>query len=93
MGHDDIYLYNNRIIKMKDVDRELKKISTWRENEKDVIIGALIVLLSCGMLYAGIKKFQKNNMYITIESKKIDKVKQSNNTYFYMSKAPIEKQR
>lgn len=32
MGHDDVYLYNNRIMKMKDVDKSLNKIGTWREN-------------------------------------------------------------
>lgn len=89
----NVYLDNNRIIKMKDVDKYLNKIGTWRENKKDITIGALAVLLSCAMLYAGIKRFQKNNMYITIESKKIDKQNQNDNTYFYMSKTPIEKQR
>ena len=34
MGHDDIYLLNNRVVKMKEVDKELKKIGTWREDKK-----------------------------------------------------------
>ena len=75
---------------MKDVDRELKKIGTWREHEKEIIIGVLAFLLSCGMLYAGIKKFQKNNMYLTIEVKKIPKTT-NNNTYFYLEKQGIQR--
>ena len=88
----NVYLDNNRIMKMKDVDRELKKIGTWRENEKEIIIGVLVVLLSCGILYAGIKKFQKNNMYLTIEVKKTPQTKPANNSvYFYLEKQGIKR--
>lgn len=93
MNDGDWYLLSGRIMTQKEINKEINKIGTWRENKKDIIIGTLVVLLSCGIFYVGIKKFQKNNMYITIESKKIDKSKPSNNIYFYMSKAPMEKQR
>ena len=87
----NVYLDNNRIMKMKDVDRELKKIGTWREHEKEIIIGILVVLLSGAMLYAGIRKFQKNNMYITVEVKKTPKAANNSNTYFYLEKQGIQR--
>ena len=92
MGHDDVYLFNNRIKKMKDVDKYIKKIGTWRENEKEIIIGVLAFLLSCTVFYAGIRKFQKDNMYLTIEVKKTQKTKPANNTmYFYLEKQGIQR--
>ncbi len=83
----NVYLDNNRIMKMRDVDRELNKIGTWREYEKEIVIGALMVLLGSAALCAVIKRFQKNNMYIEIEAKKTKQNKQTNNTtYFYLEK-------
>ncbi len=89
---DNVYLYNNRIMKMKDVDKELKKIGTWRENDKEIIIGVLVFLLCCTVLYVGIRKFQKNNMTLTIEIKKTPQTKLANNTtYFYLEKQGIQR--
>ena len=92
MGHDDMYLFNGRIMKKKDVDKYINKIGTWRENEKEIVIVVLVFLLSCTVLYAGIRKFQKNNMTLTIEVKKIPKTKPANNTtYFYLEKQGIQR--
>ena len=49
----NVYLDNNRIMKMKDVDKQLKKIGTWHENistkELTVLILAVLFLLGvCG---------------------------------------------
>lgn len=47
----NIYWENNRIIKMKDVDNQLNKIGTWRENISPKALTALIlsILLLLGV--------------------------------------------
>ena len=59
----NIYLYNNRIIKEKDVDKELKKIGTGREDisSKELIALIISILLLLGALDYGIyyKKHHK----------------------------------
>jgi len=47
----NVYLDNNRIMKLKDVDKQLKKIGTWRENisAKDLTALLLSVLLLLGV--------------------------------------------
>ena len=42
----NVYLDNNRIMKMKDVDKKLKKIGTWRDNDKIVSLTVALLLLS-----------------------------------------------
>lgn len=49
----NVYLDYNRIMKMKDVDKQLKKIGTWHENisskELTVLIISILFLLGvCG---------------------------------------------
>jgi len=49
----NVYLDYNRIMKMKDVDKQLKKIGTWRDNisskELTVLILSILLLLGvCG---------------------------------------------
>lgn len=91
MNDGDIYIYNNRFLKEKDKYLKKNRYSELK-NEKDVIIGVLAVLLCCGIFYAGIKRFQKNNMYITIEAKKIPQTKsENNNVYFYLEKQGIQR--
>ena len=42
---NNVYLDNNRIMKMKDVDKELKKIGTWRDdNNLGIKIAVLTVV-------------------------------------------------
>ena len=45
----NVYLDNNRIMKMKDVDKKLKKIGTWRDINTDVKLAVLMVV---GLLVA-----------------------------------------
>lgn len=49
----NVYLDNNRIMKMRDVDRELNKIGTWREYTKDIVLcsvfGVLVVAAGIGL--------------------------------------------
>lgn len=47
MGHDDIYLFNGRVTKMKDVDRYINKIG----NEKDLL--RIWIILGVGCLLTG----------------------------------------
>lgn len=48
----NVYLDNNRIVKMKDVDKELKKIGTWRGMDTDVkIIVCSIIFLLAGSVF------------------------------------------
>ena len=52
----NIYLDNNRIIKMKDIDQEFEKIGTFREgiSSKELIALILSILLLSGVLVGGI---------------------------------------
>ena len=50
MGHDDVYLWNNRIMKEKDVDKYLDKICA--SNEKISPKKAIIILTICFSLSA-----------------------------------------
>ncbi len=54
MSH--VYLWNNRIIKMKDIDKGLEKIGTSRENisSKELIALIISILLLSGVLVYGI---------------------------------------
>ncbi|MBR6838204.1 MAG: hypothetical protein IKM94_01395 [Alphaproteobacteria bacterium] len=45
----NVYLDNNRIMKMKDVDKKLKKIGTWRDIDTNVKLAVLMVV---GLLVA-----------------------------------------
>lgn len=45
----NVYLDNNRIMKMKDVDKKLKKIGTWRDINTNVKLAVLMVV---GLLVA-----------------------------------------
>ena len=53
MGHDDIYFFAGRIIKMKDVDKCINKIGTWRDNDtlkKWLILAACCLLVGATFL-------------------------------------------
>ncbi|MBR6752293.1 MAG: hypothetical protein IKL95_03415 [Alphaproteobacteria bacterium] len=46
----NVYLDNNRIMKMKDVDKKLKKIGTWRDNDKVVSLTVVLLLSVAGFV-------------------------------------------
>ena len=78
----NVYLDYNRIIKMKDVDKQLKKIGTWHENissnELIVLILSILLLLGvCGGIQYKAHQFKiKNNavkmsIYDSVQHKSI----------------------
>ena len=71
----NIYLDNNRIIKMKDIDQEFEKIGTFREgiSSKELIALILSILLLSGVLVGGIyyktrckQKIKNNNIEMSV---------------------------
>ena len=66
MHGDDFYIYkeNGRIIEMKDVDKYINKIGTWRENisSKKLVILILSVLCLLGVgIFCAITSFLINS--------------------------------
>ena len=57
---DNVYLYNNRIMKMKDVDKELKKIGTWRDDEYLGIKIGVFAVAAC-LCLLGVAAFAVNH--------------------------------
>lgn len=51
----DVYLDNKRILPMKKVDKELKKIGTWRDMDTDtkIIIFSIVFLLAGSVFVVG----------------------------------------
>lgn len=51
----NVYLDNNRIMKKKKVDKELKKIGTWRDMDTDtkIIIFSIVFLLAGSVFVVG----------------------------------------
>ena len=78
MGHDDVYLWNNRIMKEKDVDKYLDKICA--SNEKISPKKAIIILTICFSLAAalGIGFYMKKNSKESLKSAKTEKYQTKN---------------
>ena len=49
MSDGDLYLWYGRVIKQKQVDKELKKIGTWRDKVSPIEL-AIIALLIAGLV-------------------------------------------
>jgi len=85
MGHDDIYLWHNRIIKQKDVDNYLKKIGTWRENiSLEKVIAFLIIFCASGVLLGArilSKEKNDNKSGIPNNSVKVENYQTEKNKY------------
>lgn len=59
----NVYLDNNRIVKMKDVDKELKKIGTWRENiSSNTVIKIVLVILIMSLCASGFVMDKKQHV-------------------------------
>lgn len=53
MSDGDLYLWYGRVMKQKQVDKELQKIGTWREKISPIKL-AIVTLLLCGLIGTGI---------------------------------------
>ena len=64
MSDGDLYLWYGRVIKQKQVDKELKKIGTWRDKVSPIEL-AIIALLIAGLvgtgMYCKVNKANKQN--------------------------------
>ena len=54
MNDGDLYLWYGRVLKQKDVDRELKKIGSWREKISSDTITKIVILAVVLSLVGGV---------------------------------------
>ena len=79
----NVYLDNNRIMKMKDVDKKLKKIGTWRDIDTDVKLAvfSIIFLLASSFFVVGYMRNAKENFKQELAQELAKNIKQTDSVH------------